>query len=140
MILSTVFALAMFLGQAPGWTWTLYEGSGPIVLANERPDTPDLRSTLECAAGSGLVKVSLYGSRLEAGIANVSSGDSTATVETRAGTDGAVVTPLRTDHPVFARFTASGVLAVVAGSARQIIEIPAPDLAKLRRFADLCSG
>ncbi|CAN5175530.1 hypothetical protein BH09PSE1_BH09PSE1_23310 [soil metagenome] len=140
MIISSLLAAALALGQAPAWTWTLYEGSGPVVLANERPDTPDLRSTLECEAGSGLVKVSLYQSTLGAGIATVSSGDASAAVETAPGADGAVIAPLRTDHPVFSRFTAGGTLAVVVGSNRQTVEIAAPDLAKLRRFADLCSG
>lgn len=139
MMPGALIAMALAMAQPTGWTWTLYEGSGPIVLANERPDTTDLRSTLECGAGSGTVKVSLYGSQLGTGVATVSSGDASAAVETSAGTDGAIVVTLRTDHPVFARLTASGALAVVAGAARQTIEIPASDLAKLRRFADLCS-
>ncbi|MDB5420494.1 MAG: hypothetical protein JWR59_441, partial [Brevundimonas sp.] len=122
------------------WTWTLYEGPGPVVLANERPDTPDLLSTLECNPHTGLVRLSLYQSTAKPGSASVSSGDVVATVEATSADDGAVVAPLRTDHPVFARFTATGNLSVAIGGAHQAIEIPAPDLAKLRRFADLCSG
>lgn len=133
-----VAALAGF--QAPSWTWTLYDGSSPIVLANERPDTPDLRSTLECEPASSVVKVTLYGSTLGTGVATVSSGDASAAVQTTAAPDGAVVAPLRTDHPVFSGFAASGSIAFVVGPNRQGLEIPQTDLAKLRRFADLCSS
>jgi hypothetical protein len=132
--------LAVTITQAPTWTWTLYEDSGPVVLANERPDTPDLRSTLECGRGAGLARVSMYGSGLAPGFANVTSGDAAATVEAVSGDNGAVVAPLRTDHPVFARFAATGTLSVAIGDKRQSIEMAPSDLAKLRRFADLCSG
>lgn len=140
MIVEILMAAALMLPQTPGWTWTLYDGSGPVVLANERPDTPDLRSTLECNPGSSLVRISIYGSDLASGFASLSSGDAAATVEATASGDGAIVAPLRADHPVFARFAATGVLALVIGEHRQTIEIGAADLAKLRRFADLCSG
>lgn len=140
MIAHILLAAALAAIQTPAWTWTLYEGSGPVVLANERPDTPDLQSTLECSPGTGLVRLSMYGSTLAPGFASVSSGDATATVEAGAGADEAVVAPLRTDHPVFARFTTTGALAVAVGERRQTIEVTASDLAKLRRFADLCSG
>lgn len=140
MVTLTLFlTFAISAGQTPVWTWTLYDGAGSVVLANERPDTPDLRATLECGPGSGLVRISLYGSQLRAGIATISSGQASATVETSTGPDGAVVAPLRTDHPVFASLAAGGALGVATEPARQVIEFPAADLAKLRRFADLCS-
>lgn len=140
MIFSSLLAAAIFLGQPSGWTWTLYDGAGPVVLANEKPDTPDLRTTLECERGSGLAKISIYDSALDAGFANVTASDATATVQAAKAPDGAVVTPLRTDHPVFSRFAASGSLVVTIGQARETLDVPTSDLAKLRRFADLCGG
>ncbi|WP_395652047.1 hypothetical protein [Brevundimonas sp.] len=140
MISTAALAALVLAMQAPAWTWTLYEGSGPIVLANERPDTPDLRTTLECSAGSGIARVSVYQSTLKPGFATVTSGDQSATTEAGPGADQAVVASLRTDHPVFGRFSASGTLSMTVGEARQVIQIDAGDLAKLRRFADLCGG
>lgn len=140
MIVEILMAATLTTAQTPAWTWTLYDGAGPVVLANERPDTPDLRSTLECNPGSSLVRISVYGPHLVPGFASLTSGDATATVQATASADGAIVSPLRTDHPVFARFAATGNLALVLGQHRQTIEIGDADLAKLRRFADLCSG
>lgn len=140
MIAEILMAAALAATQTPSWAWTLYDGSSPVVLANERPDTPDLRTTLECNPGSSLARISLYASDLVAGFASITSGDASATVEATANGDGAIVAPLRTDHPVFARFATTGNLALAVGERRQTIEIAAADLAKLRRFADLCSG
>lgn len=139
MIFSTA-VFALILSQTPAWTWTLYEGVGPVVLANERPDTPDLRSTLECARASGIVTLSLYGSPFVPGVVTISSGEASAVAEMGSDATGAVTASLRTDHPVFAQFAANGALSVVSGGARQSLEIPTPDLVKLRRLADLCSG
>jgi hypothetical protein len=136
-------ALAVALVSTPvqtTWVWSLYEDADPLVLAQERPDTPDLQTTLECARGSGLVRLSLYGSGLGAGMAVPWSGDASAAVEASVAPDGAVVAPLRTDHPLFARFSETGSLSVVVGDHRQTVEVRAGDLAKLRRFADLCRG
>jgi hypothetical protein len=140
MILSSLLAAVLLFGQTPGWAWTLYEGSGPVVLANEKPDSPDLRSTLECDPGSGVARISVYASPLDAGFATVAAGDASAAVEASKSADGAVVAPLRTDHPVFGRFAASGTLSITVGQNHQTLEVPASDLAKLRRFADLCGG
>lgn len=65
MSLQTAVALATALSAAQtapsaGWTWMLYEGDGPIVLANEVPDTADLRATLQCDARSSVVDITLY--------------------------------------------------------------------------------
>lgn len=146
MIAAIAMAAALMAGQGPTsaqrptWVWSLYDEADPLVLARERPDTPDLQTTLECARASGLVRLSLYGSDLEAGIAVPSSGDVSAAVEATIAADGAIVAPLRTDHPLFGRFAQTGSLRVAVGDRRQTIEIPASDLAKLRRFADLCRG
>lgn len=140
-MISTAALAALALGmQAPSWTWTLYEGSGPVVLAYERPDTPDLRTTLECSAGSGIVRVSVYESALKPGFATVTSGEQTATMEAAPGADHAIVASLRTDHPVFSRFSTSGALSMTVGEARQDIQFDSVHLAKLRRFADFCGG
>ena len=143
----TIFATmiaALALGQGPAassaWTWTLYADASPVVFANEIPDTPQLKATLECAAGSGLVRVSMYGSALAQGFATVASGEASATVQAADGPDGAIVAPLRADHPVFSRFAASGMMSVVIGDARQTVEVQPAHLAALRRFADLCGG
>ena len=130
--------------KAPAWTWTLYEGEGPLVLANEVPDTPQLRTTLECAAGSGVARVSVYGGPLVAGFASVTSGAGASAAQSQsqveAGRGGKVSLAVRTDHPVFGQFIATGDLAVAVGNQRQTVTVEPEHLAKLRRFADLCSG
>jgi hypothetical protein len=128
--------------QALAWTWTLYEGEGPVVLANEVPDTPQLKATLECTPGSGVARVSVYASPLGAGIATVTSGEGPAQAQTeaQAGRDGKLGLALRTDHPVFGQFVSSGALSVAVGDQHQDIAVEPAHLAKLRRFADLCSG
>jgi hypothetical protein len=138
-------ALAALWGspaQALAWTWTLYEGEGPVVLANEIPDTPQLKATLECAPGSGVAKVSVYGGGLGAGIATVTSGTGPdqAQTEAQASRDGKLTVAVRTDHPVFGRFISSGDLSIAVGDQRQSVDVEPAHLAKLRRFADLCGG
>lgn len=134
--------LSGMTAQSAAWTWTLYEGEGPVVLANEVPDTPQLKATLECTPGSGVAHVSIYGGPIGAGIATVTSqgGSAQAQTEASAGRGGALSLALRTDHPVFGQFVASGDLSVAVGDQHQDVEIEAAHLAKLRRFADLCSG
>ncbi len=122
-----------------GWTWTLYDGEGPLVLANEVPDTPELRSTFECDTGSGMARLSLYGPPMGPGIVRVSSGDASAATEAEARRDKTSMT-LRTDHPVFTQFVASGGLNVALGEQTRAIAVQRPHMAKLRRFAELCGG
>ena len=74
-----IIAAAVMMQAAPAasteaWTWTLYQGDGPTVLANEIPDTPRLKSTLECANGTGVARVTLYNSALAAGFATLTAG------------------------------------------------------------------
>ena len=133
---------AVVLGQtpAPSWTWTLYADSDPVVLSNEVPDTPNLRATFECDRGSSIARLTIYGAEM-AGTARISAGDAVAVGEaetTARGGDTRLT--VRTDHPVFAAFAAEGLMAVTVGEARRPVEVPAPHLAKLRRFAELCSG
>ena len=124
---------------AEAWTWTLYADNGPLVLANEIPDTPRLRSTLECAPGSSIVRLTLYGAPPAEGIAVITSGAASANAEVRPRR-GQFQTMMRADHPVFAAFLADGKLAVTVGQQSSPIEIDRANLSKLRRFAELCTG
>lgn len=138
MILFTAVLAAVAL-QGPDWTWTLYEGEGPLVLAHEIVDTPQLSSTLECAPGSGAVKVSVYGGDLVAGFATVAAGDAEATAQAEAG-QGKASLALRTDHPAFLGFVTSGRMTISIGGHDHSITVEPDHLAKLRRFAQLCGG
>ena len=124
----------------PAWTWSLYEGDGPVVLANDVPDTARLRATLECAPGRGVALIATYGPATGSGMAAIRSGSATAAAEAEAGRGGKLTTPLRTDHPVFAAFVQSGRLTVSVASADRVVEVQPAHLAKLRRFAELCGG
>ena len=136
-------ALALILQTAPpsagAWTWTLYTGDGPLVLANEIPDTPRLRATLECAPGSSIVRLTLYDAVAAEGIAVITSGAASANAEVRPRR-GQLQTMLRADHPVFAAFLANGNLKVSVGEQTSPVEIDRANLSKLRRFAELCTG
>lgn len=122
-----------------GWTWTLYSGDGPLVLANEIPDTPRLRTTLECTPGSSIARLTLHQATGADGFATVRSGAATAEVEARARR-GRLETALRADHPVFAAFLASGRLTLAMGDQTSVVSLERGDLPKLRRFAELCTG
>lgn len=138
----TVAALAIALqtsGPAGGWTWTLYENSGPLVLANEVPDTPRLRATLECDRGSSIVNLALYEVAPASGIANITSGEAVANAEVETYR-GRLQTSLRVDQPVFAAFQSTGVLNMTVGERELKIEVDRPNLGKLRRFAERCVG
>lgn len=127
-------------GAEPAWTWSLYEGEGPVVLANDVPDTARLRATLECEPGRGVARISSYGGPATAGMATLRSGPASAATEARAGRDGRLSAALRVDHPVFAAFAESGRLTVTVAETERTIEVQTPHLAKLRRFAELCGG
>lgn len=124
----------------PAWTWTLYADAAPVVLAHEIPDTPSLRATFECDPGSSVARLTLYGGAGLSGMARISAGEASAVAEAQAARGGGVKLALRTDHPVFAAFALDGRLVVAVGDHRRPLEVPADHLAKLRRFAELCSG
>ena len=136
--------IAMFAGLAfaamqttppdAAWTWTLYTDEARLALANEVPDTPNLRFTLECDPRSGVARVTLYGGQAETAMARVTAGEASAVTEATAERGGLKMA-LRTDHPVFAAFAADGRLAVAVGAQRRTVEVPRSHLAKLRRFA-----
>ncbi|WP_029415847.1 hypothetical protein [Brevundimonas bacteroides] len=135
-ILATAFAL---LALQPGWTWTLYEGEGPLVLAHEIPDTPQLRAVLECEPGAGVARLDLYGGGAAGGIATLASGGTTAQTESVGVADHRSLA-MRADHPVFGQFVLTGQLAVTVANRSQVVEVDAAHLVKLRRFAELCGG
>lgn len=140
LLLSILFAAAAQAAPGPSWTWTLYDGDGPVVLANEAPDTPDLRATLQCDRGAGAVEVSVYGQPAQPGFARVNSGRASATSEARQGRDGALSFVVRADHPVFAAFAGTGLMTVAVGDDQSQIVVQPRHLAKLRRFTDICAG
>lgn len=142
MILVLAAAAALMVQTAPpetAWTWTLYNDAAPVVLANEIPDTANLRVTLECDPGSSVARVTLYGAALS-GMARVTAGEAVAVAEAEAARGGGTRLTLRTDHPAFAAFAADGRMTLIVGEARRPVEVPASHLAKLRRFSELCSG
>jgi len=122
------------------WTWTLYADSQPVVLAHEAPDTANLRTTLECDPGSSVAQLTLYGRPALSGMTRITAGDASAVSEAASSRAGASRFAIRTDHPVFAAFTVDGRMAVSAGDLRRPVEVAPNHLAKLRRFAELCSG
>jgi hypothetical protein len=139
--LIAAFGLAALVQTAePPWTWTLYDGDGALVLANEVPDTPQLRATLECEPGSGAARLSLYGGTPAAGFGAAASGEASAAVEAGVSRTGALQAMLRTDHPVFAAFAATGELTLTVGDQRRRVQVEAAHLAKLRSFVARCGG
>lgn len=138
-ILAAAALAAQTAPPAPAWTWTLYADDAPVVLANEIPDTANLRATLECDPGSSVARVTLYGIALT-GMARVTAGDAVAMAEAAPARGESTRLMLRTDHPAFAAFAADGRMNVLVGDHRRPIEVPAAHLAKLRRFSELCSG
>ena len=135
-------ALAAALQAAPAeWTWTLYDGSS-VVLANEVPDTPQLRATLECEAGAGVARITAYGAGPGAAFASVVSGPATASAEvqpTRGNTARTAVT-LPVSHPVFAAFIENGTMVIRTGARSDTVTVQRDHLIKLRQFAQMCGG
>lgn len=142
-MIGLIGALALALQTTPAdaaWTWTLYADDAPVVLANEVPDTPSLRTTMECDPGSSVARLTLYQAEGLAGMGRIASGEARAVTQVETARGGVSRLALRTDHPVFTAFAGSGALTISVGGTRQSVEIPAAHLAKLRRFVELCSG
>ncbi len=140
LILSALMAAAIQTAPGAGWTWSLYEGEGPMVLANDIPDTASLRATLQCLPGSGAVSVAVYGGDAAAGFARITSGGSTATSEARVGRGGKLETAIPVEHPAFSAFVSNGRMTIAVGDDTSTITVERPHMAKLRRFADRCAG
>ncbi len=136
VLMAGLIALAF---QTPAWTWTLYDDEGQLVLANEVPDTPQLRATFECEPGTGITRLSLYGAPMGEGFATVAAGEASATTQAMTRPDHTQLT-IRTDHPVFAAFLAEGAMSVTVQDASRSVEIGRQYLPTLRRFAERCGG
>lgn len=133
----------------PAWTWTLYDGNGALVLAEEIADSPALRTTLECAVGTGAVTLTLYPQGDAAAVAapvepvifaRITSDRSEAQSEARFGRQGRLETSIRVEHPAFSALSASGHATVTAATTTVQLSVPQTHIAKLRRFADLCAS
>ncbi len=139
-------AVAVALFQADpvppdnGWTWSLYANGGPVVLANEVPDTPHLRTTFECQAGSDQVRLTQYNSAATGpGPARLASGRIEEEVEGEVQGDR-WQTSLNASQPVFRAFVASGQLTLKLQDGPRQVTLDPASLPRLRRFADLCTG
>ena len=129
------------MAQAPEtWVWALYEDGPAPVLAQEIPDTPRLKTTLECDGTSKSVRVVVHGDNaLTAGSVTLASGAQSVQSElkTEPGSKSASV---RLDHPVFASFTANGALKLEQPSGAVDVTVEQPYLNILRRFSRLCAA
>ncbi|MFN3815092.1 hypothetical protein [Brevundimonas sp.] len=139
-------ALAVQPPDQARWTWTLYgaDGGDRIVLANEVPDTPDLRATLECEPGSGAVMVSVYdrpGAVM--GYVSIRSGQTSTASQGELAENGGstrLTASLRMEHPVFAAFLETSALALHQGQNRWTVRIGGQHGALLTDFAAACGG
>ncbi|MFT4956094.1 MAG: hypothetical protein ACI8U3_002494 [Brevundimonas sp.] len=131
---------------AERWTWTLYEsGDGaPVVLANEIPDTANLRATLECEPGVGAARVAVYGVEgASSGYVSFQSGDARAAAQGETAEEAGIdrlTASLRLEHPVFAAFAETGRLSLVQGEHRWPVRVPAAHRALITDFAAACGG
>ena len=134
-------ALALFGLQTtqPVWTWTLYDSGRTVVLANEAPDTPNLKATLECERGAGAIRVSAYGPAAVGEFAVLSAGQASATAQVTPRQDRIQAT-IPAAHPVFTAFTSSGRLTLTVGEVQRAVTVDQIHLANLRRFAELCAA
>ena len=124
-----------------GWVWTLYDGSSPtVVLAEEVPDTPYLRSTFECVQGSGQARLTHYQAPdAPSGHASLSSGS--ASQEAPATINGERLSlSLRLGTPVFQGLITTGRLNLRLEDQTTDFRFDRQSLPHLRRFAELCAG
>lgn len=140
-------------GQSPGqspeqarWTWTLYDpgDGGRVVLANEIPDTPSLRATLECDPGDGAVLVSVFGrDGADAGYVSIRSGQASTASQGELADEGDVTrltASMRMEHPVFAAFLETRTLTLHQGENRWTVRVGARHSILLTDFAAACGG
>ena len=137
-MLAHILMVALAMAQ-PVWTWSLYEADHSIVLAHEIPDTPQLKASLECAPGSGVAELALYGPG-EPGMATLTAGGASAVTEARRAQGDRLEMALRTDHPVFQALAAEGQLTVRIGDQMRTVQLTGQGLPLLRRFAERCGG
>lgn len=122
------------------WVWTLYADGEPVVLAQEIPDTPQLKTTLECEPRSGQVRLSLYDAAdLGNGPVILRSGPHTATGEMQT-VRLRLSTSLPADHPVFMAFVNNGEMKFSREEQVKTVSVGPQHLPLLRRFARACAG
>lgn len=137
---STPFMVAGAAHAQAGWTWTLYPDANPVVLAQEIPDTPELKTTFECDNGTGRVRISLYDlPQWSGGHATLRSGRQTAMTEIEASRH-LLRANISADHPVFMAFQANGQLVLSREAHSTTVTLEPEHLGKLRRFAELCTS
>lgn len=134
--LPLALSLALIAQAGDGWVWAFYGSDGSAVLAREVPDTDRLDAVFECEPGSGVARLTVYGSSERPAFVNISAGDVSADAE-RVESDGLAVS-LRLDHPLFLAFAAGRALTLTAGD--ETISTPAPQAAVLARFRSACGG
>ena len=145
-LLPGLFAASLLQASAPalpaqGWVWTLYDNGNPtVVLAEEVPDTPHLRATLECVQGSSQARLIHYQAPDAAsGSANLSAG--TARQEAPATIAGQRLSlSLNVGTPVFRGLITSGRLSFSLEDQTTEVRFDRQSLPRLRRFAELCAG
>lgn len=126
---------------AQGWVWTLYENGGSVVvLAEEVPDTPHLRSTFECAPNSNQIKLTRYQpGKAVTGPAQLSAGS--AQQEAEMTVEGERLTlSLQAGSNLFRSLVASGRVSLSYEGGATDIRFDRNGLAQLRRFAETCTG
>ncbi|MFN3537900.1 MAG: hypothetical protein ACK4Y4_10670 [Brevundimonas sp.] len=140
---------ATLAGQSPEqsrWTWTLYgaDSGGHVVLANEIPDTTNLRATLECNTGDGAVLVSVFGREgANAGYVSIRSGQASTTSQGELAQDAGatrLTASMRIEHPVFTTFLETRVLTLHQGDNRWAVRLGAQHGALINAFAAACGG
>jgi hypothetical protein len=140
---------AALTGQSPEqarWTWTLYDSDdgGRVVLANEIPDTPSLRATLECEPGSGAIMVSVFDREgAGPGYVSIRSGQASTASQGELAEDGGatrLTASMRMDHPVFAAFLETRLLTLHQGENHWTVRLGARHGALLTDCAAACGG
>ena len=104
---------------AAAWTWTLYERPTSVVLAQEIADTPVLGVVFECRPNTGQVTVTLYPERTDRDSPPLSA-------------------QLTTRSLAFTSLSQTGRIRLTGSSRSVLVTIPAQEMAKLTRFAEVC--
>ena len=139
VLTAALLAIANAAGTQSVWTWTLYEGGGAITLAHEVPETDRLRATLECTPGQNRLAMTVYGVRPAAPFVTLSAGGTSATAQLETVHGEALRAAMALDHPLVTALVAEGQVALDSGGRSEVVHVPRPHLAKLRRLVELCA-
>lgn len=133
-----VLGLQSPASPASPWGWALYDGE-TLVLAEEDAASSRLRHTLECRAGSGLARLTLFEFGAASGFARFAAGGAQGAVESRSS-GGDVSLTLRIDHPAFVAFARDGAMTIAVAGRERRVEVGRSHLSRLRSFAEQCAG